>query len=1174
MIIAPPSRKLKLGASLLRSAALVTMLLLGTPVAVAADDQSPISISVDGETVFGSALPVDARRKTDVALENVDVQVKFDGLEVKPILNVSTWPIRRSYQAGEEINFLASSNYPAWIAKSEIRVFEKGREGEGSPLYTIEVRPEGAANWTMPADGPADLVYVLRVSDSNGRFDETKPLSLARTSKAFDQHAPADAAVAPGYGEDRTAFRNIPVYGGSITVSGRNVPEHHNVRVLGDSIPVDAEGAFVVQRILPPGDHNVDVAVVSDADKGLEFNRMVNIPTSEWFYVGLADLTVGKRFGSNNIEAVKPGEFDDVYTKGRLAFYVKGKIQGRYLLTAAADTGEGRLQDIFKGLDAKDPRQFLNRIDPDDYYPVYGDGSSTVEDAPTRGKFYVRLERGDSRVMWGNFKTRITGTQFLRNERALYGANALYRSEKTTEFGERQTELNVYAAQPGTLPQRDVFRGTGGSAYFLKHQDITTGSETVTVEVRDSTTGQVLSRRALRYGFDYDFDYVQGLIILKTPLASSTSSSGLEDDGNQYLVVNYEFSPVASDANGYVIGGRAQQWMGDRVRLGVTAAQEKTGPADQKLYGADILVRHSEKTFVEAEVAQSKGPGFGNSASADGGLTISDTATSGISGKAATAYRVHGQAGLDELTGGAINGSVGAYYEKKQGGFSSLDEQVTDTKRIWGVDGRVKLSDRLEAHGRYEDLKSDDGKIARELNADVSVGLGEHVTVTPAVKYSKKVTAGGTGTDDGTRTDVGGVVTYKWDEDKAAYVLAQTTVSRSGDRDQDDRVGVGGKMPLTEKVGVSGEVSTGSSGLGAQAGFDYHPTADDHYYLGYKLDPDRENSGDMASTLTGDDLGVIVAGARHRFNEQFSVFAEDNYDIFGERRSLTQTYGVTYTPTATWNVGGALEVGEITDDTINSGTGLKNSDFDRIAASLSMAYHGEGGTDGRLKGEVRFEDSDDDTRDRNSYLLGAGLNIQTSEDWRLLTSLDAVLSESSTDSLDGEYVEGSIGYAYRPVETDRLNALFKYTFLYDYPGVDQVTVNGTTSGPAQLSNILSADVSYDLSKIVTLGAKYGIRIGETKNRIAGSSWEKSSTHLGIIRADLNIVENWDGLLEGRIMWNPESDSTDFGLLAAIYREVGENFKVGLGYNFGRFSDDLTDLTYDDHGIFVNAVGKF
>ena len=216
------------------------------------------------------------------------------------------------------------------------------------------------------------------------------------------------------------------------------------------------------------------------------------------------------------------------------------------MLTASADTGEGRLQDIFKGLDAKDPRQFLNRIDPDDYYPVYGDGSTSVEDAPTRGKFYVRLERGDSRIMWGNFKTRITGTQFLRNERALYGANALYRSEKTTEFGERQTELNVYAAQPGTLPQRDVFRGTGGSAYFLKHQDITSGSETVTVEVRDSTTGRssaavpcaMASIMTLTISGPHHLDY---------PLASSTATIFCLMDGtaSQYLVVNYEFTPIA-----------------------------------------------------------------------------------------------------------------------------------------------------------------------------------------------------------------------------------------------------------------------------------------------------------------------------------------------------------------------------------------------------------------------------------------------------------------------------------------------------------------------------------------------------------------------------------------------------------------------------------------------------
>jgi hypothetical protein len=66
---------------------------------------------------------------------------------------------------------------------------------------------------------------------------------------------------------------------------------------------------------------------------------------------------------------------------------------------------------------------------------------------------------------------------------------------------------------------------------------------------------------------------------------------------------------------------------------------------------------------------------------------------------------------------------------------------------------------------------------------------------------------------------------------------------------------------------------------------------------------------------------------------------------------------------------------------------------------------------------------------------------------------------------------------------------------------------------------------------------------------------------------------WDLLLEGRVMHKPEADTTDFGALAAVYRHIGDNFKVGIGYNFGRFSDDLRDLTLDDRGVFPDAIGK-
>jgi hypothetical protein len=116
---------------------------------------------------------------------------------------------------------------------------------------------------------------------------------------------------------------------------------------------------------------------------------------------------------------------------------------------------------------------------------------------------------------------------------------------------------------------------------------------------------------------------------------------------------------------------------------------------------------------------------------------------------------------------------------------------------------------------------------------------------------------------------------------------------------------------------------------------------------------------------------------------------------------------------------------------------------------------------------------------------------------------------------------------------------------------------------------------------LSAGAKYGVRFGEVRYRTEDGlgadfegEWQKSTAHLGLIRSDLHIVKNWDLLLEGRVMYMPEAGTTDDGALTALYRHVGDNFKVGLGYNFGSFSDDLRDLTLDDEGVFLNVVGKF
>jgi hypothetical protein len=52
---------------------------------------------------------------------------------------------------------------------------------------------------------------------------------------------------------------------------------------------------------------------------------------------------------------------------------------------------------------------------------------------------------------------------------------------------------------------------------------------------------------------------------------------------------------------------------------------------------------------------------------------------------------------------------------------------------------------------------------------------------------------------------------------------------------------------------------------------------------------------------------------------------------------------------------------------------------------------------------------------------------------------------------------------------------------------------------------------------------------------------------------------------------PDVSQRRIGALGAIYRYFGGHLKAGVGYNFTDFSD-LTDLSYDHQGAFVNVIG--
>ena len=178
------------------------------------------------------------------------------------------------------------------------------------------------------------------------------------------------------------------------------------------------------------------------------------------------------------------------------------------------------------------------------------------------------------------------------------------------------------------------------------------------------------------------------------------------------------------------------------------------------------------------------------------------------------------------------------------------------------------------------------------------------------------------------------------------------------------------------------------------------------------------------------------------------------------------------------------------------------------------------------------------------------------------------------DYYDGDYTEAVLGYAYRPVHHDRLNELLKYTYFYNMPSTDQVAGTNTASDVIQRSHIGAVDVMYDLTPRLTVGGKYAYRYGQVAQDREHPEFFDSRAHLYVLRADWHFVHRWDTLIEGRRLDLPDAQDSRSGVLVGIYRHLGNHIKVGVGYNFSDFSDDLTQLDYKHQGLFINLIGKY
>ena len=440
-------------------------------------------ITVDGEPIDDpKRSSSDIQRCTDVALAGADIQFRYDNLRSSPRLAVMAEPSRidvtaddDGYRHASPVRFRMYTNYSHFIDRAEIRVFRTGQSLESLPLEVVPLDIEGVAEWrALPDDfrAPGDeLAYVLRVYGEDNNFDETRPQPLW---VVYGDTPPADATevedepiLLSAYGENSLGLHNIGLSSGTVSVHGNNVPQGHEVWVAGRPIPVDENGSFVAEEILPQGQHTVEVAVLDKEGAGDLYLRDMEFENNDWFYVGMADLTLSANDAGGPMELLQ-GENSqyryDSNVDGRLAFFVNGKFGDHWKVTASADTREGPVEDLFSNFLSKSPESLFRRIDSDYYYPTYGDDSTVQELAPTMGKFFVRVANDDNYGQWGNFKVAYMNNELARVDRGLYGANAHFESDGATEFGDKRFAFDAFAAEPGTVGSREEFRGTASSS--------------------------------------------------------------------------------------------------------------------------------------------------------------------------------------------------------------------------------------------------------------------------------------------------------------------------------------------------------------------------------------------------------------------------------------------------------------------------------------------------------------------------------------------------------------------------------------------------------------------------------------------------------------------------------------------------------------------------------------
>ncbi|QJR10735.1 hypothetical protein DSM104443_01804 [Usitatibacter rugosus] len=267
----------------------------------------------------------------------------------------------------------------------------------------------------------------------------------------------------------------------------------------------------------------------------------------------------------------------------RAAFFLKGKIKGDMLLTAAYDSDKDSRERLFRD------------IQPDEFYPVYGDSAIRGFDAQSTSRLYVRVDKDRSYLLWGDYTTQSDSQvrKLSSYNRSLTGLRQHFENDRVS--------ANVFASRDTSRQAIEELRANGTSGpYELGNRGALINSEKIEIVTRDrNQPAMILSALPLARFADYEIDALTGRILFKSPVSS------VDRDLNPVFIrVTYEVDQGGPEF--WVGGAEAQVKVTDRIEVGGVFVKDNNPEEPFKLGGINATVKLGENTYVMGEFARTE----------------------------------------------------------------------------------------------------------------------------------------------------------------------------------------------------------------------------------------------------------------------------------------------------------------------------------------------------------------------------------------------------------------------------------------------------------------------------------------------------------------------------------------------------------------------------------------